>query len=147
MDRRIIILIAILSSSILLIQITDVYAGDSEARKKAKERERQIVADKDNEYKLKLEKEKKDLEPKTENVDIIKTKNIAAKEAAEKKRTERQKAIQDGKAAIENAKIKFDQARKDLRLDSKNPDKIKAVTDAEIAFKKAKNDLALLRIS
>jgi hypothetical protein len=140
------ILFAILSSSMLLTQITEVHAGDSEARKKMKERERQLASEKDNEYKLKLEKEKTDL-VKVETVPAIKVKNAASKDAAEAKRAERQKAISDGKAAIESAKVKFDQARKDLRLDPKNLDKIKAVADAEIAFKKAKIDLALLRTS
>ncbi len=130
----------------LLTQITEVHAGDSEARKKMKERERQLASEKDNEYKLKLEKEKTDL-VKVETVPAIKVKNAASKDAAEAKRAERQKAISDGKSAIESAKVKFDQARKDLRLDPKNLDKIKAVADAEIAFKKAKIDLALLRTS
>lgn len=130
----------------LLTQITEVHAGDSEARKKMKERERQLASEKDNEYKLKLEKEKTDL-VKVETIPAIKVKNAASKDAAEAKRAERQKAISDGKAAIESAKVKFDQARKDLRLDPKNLDKIKAVADAEIAFKKAKIDLALLRTS
>jgi hypothetical protein len=76
-----IVLFAVLASVMLLTQIIPVYAGDSEARKKAKEREEQIAKELKEKKKNTLTTQKKALDPITSKATTKESKGKASAES------------------------------------------------------------------
>jgi hypothetical protein len=136
-------IIVALVGVMLFIQIIPAYAGDSEARKKAKEREEQIAKGEKAEKIKNLENQKKALDPKTITVT---TKEPKGKAATESSNAARKKALDDAKKAIDTAKTKLDNAKKALKLNLGNATKVKDVEEAQKALEKAKIDKELLKL-
>lgn len=133
--NRALVLFAIFASVILLTQIIPVYAGDSEARKKAKEREEQIAKEVKDKKKKELEAQKKALDPTTVTTTV---KDPKGKSAAESTNAARLKVLNDAKTAYDIAKTALETAKKAYKADNTNPTKQTAYNDAKKAFEKAK---------
>lgn len=141
--NRLLTLFAIFASVILLTQIIPAYAGDSEARKKAKEREEQIAKEVKDKKKKELETQKKALNPTTVTATA---KDPKGKSAADSTNASRLKALNNAKTAYDTAKTALETAKKAYKANSTNSTKQTAYNDAKKAFEKAKIDRELAKI-
>ncbi len=141
--NRLFVLFAVFASVILLTQVVPVYAGDSEARKKAKEREEQIVKEVKDRKKKDLDAQKKALNPTTVTTT---TKESKGKSAADSTNTTRLKVLNDAKTVYDKAKTALETAKKAYNADSKNSTKQTAYNDAKKAFEKAKIDREIAKL-
>lgn len=138
-----IVLFAMFASIMLLTQVIPAYAGDSEARKKAKEREEQIAKDLKEKKKNELAVQKKALDPVTVKTTVTESKG---KSAADLTNTAKLAKLNNAKAAYESAKASFDSAKNAYRLDSNNSTKKQNYDNAKIALEKAKIDRELAKL-
>ena len=142
MNKSIVVL-AVLASVMLLTQIIPAYAGDSEARKKAKEREEQIAKELKEKKKSDLAAQKKALDPVTIKTT---TKEPKGKASAESTNAAKLAKLNSAKSTYESAKASFELAKKALKLDINNSTKKQNYDSAKIALEKAKIDKELAKL-
>lgn len=138
-----IVLFAVLASVMLLTQIIPVYAGDSEARKKAKEREEKIAKELKEKKKNDLAAQKKALDPTASKTTA---KTPKGKASAESTNTAKLAKLNSAKSTYESAKTSFDLAKKALKSDSTNATKKQNYDSAKLALEKAKIDRELAKL-
>lgn len=147
MTRRILTIFAIFACIILLTQVTQAYAKDSEVRKKMASREKQLVEEQEKKEK---EKKKKDFEAQKKALDavekVVKQKEPKGKSAVDASNAAKIKKIKDAEAAYDAAKTALKTAEKTYNANKADETKAKAYEDAKKAFEKAKIDRELAKL-
>ncbi|MEM3170475.1 MAG: hypothetical protein QW838_06855 [Candidatus Nitrosotenuis sp.] len=143
-NHSFLVLFAIFACVILVTQVTEAFAKDSEARKKAAEREKLLQAQENEKKKKELEIKKKALDPATKQVKLKEPKGKAAVDSTNSAKI---KKINDAKTAVDSAKSTLRAADKAYNADRTNAVKAKAYEDAKKALEKAKIDLELAKSS
>lgn len=141
--NKCVVVFAMFVSIMLLTQVIPAYAGDSEARKKAKEREEQIAKDLKEKKKSELASQKKALDSAAIKTTV---KEPKGKSAAESTNAARLAKLNSAKAAYESAKASFDSAKNALKLDSSNSTKKQNYDNAKLALEKAKIDREIAKL-